>query len=359
MPGISLPAKTNDAALLDFVRAAYPKVIKKEFTDIASQYQQYCVAEWLKSPKQDTGTYLTWPVMYRAMGNAKQVQLYEPDSVSVQDVTAQAHAQWTHMVSTISWDTRELLMAQNNPERIFDLMKARRAATQLSVLELLEANLFGTPTTDAEIQTKPQGIPFWIQRDSSTTAAGAWNGGDPAGITGGAGGLATATYAGWKNWTAGYTLVATDDLVKKMRRTVEKLDFGRPQIVGTDIPDEGKFDPMIYVPTETKLDLEDVVAAQNDNLGFALDPTRNKATFYGVEIKKVPILDTSAWSAILPVYFIDKASFKAFVLKGNFFRESEPMMVNGLNHNQIVVHQDLSYQFICTNRRRNGVISKS
>ncbi len=358
--GLALSAKTNDTTLLDFVRAAYPKVIKKDFTVICQQYQNYIVSDWFRGSrvKQEVGSYLTWPMMYKKTENARHVRMFDEDQIAIQDVNLQGHSQWTHFQWSIGWERRELLMAQNNPEKILDLMKSRRASVQLAALDQLEADLWTAPTADSQIPDVPTGIPFWVQRDATTTPAGAWNGGDPSGITGGAAGITVATTAFHKNYTAGYTSVSASDLVKKMRRAIENLNFTKPAIIGDDIPDEGRYDPAIYMGTEVKLDLEDVVAAQNDNLGFALDATRNKATFYGVPVEKVSYLDGSAWTAIMPVYFIDKGSFHAYVLKGDFFVESEPMKLPKA-HNQFGVFTDATFQFVCNNRRKNGVISKT
>lgn len=356
--GLDIPIK-SDSTMLDLVRAAYPKIIKngKDMTNIAQTYQNYVVSDWFKGDRKKTsdGQYITWPIIGSKLNNVRHVKLYDEDTVANADVMLQGHAQWTHMSWAVAWDRRELDMVSSNPQKLFDLLMVRRAATQMAAMDQLEADLWGAPSSDAEVQTVPQGIPYWVQRYVSSST-GAFLGGDPSGITGGAGGIAVASNAGWYNWGSAYTAVSTADLVKNMRRAVEKLNFAKPAIVADDVPDEGRFEPTIYCGTEVLLSLEDVVAGQNESLGFTLDPTRGKATFYGVPITKAAALDASAWSAIAPVYLIDKASFKLYVLKNNDFRDTPPEPIANA-HNVIAAHVDVSFQFVCTNRRRNGVIS--
>ena len=79
MAGITISQKTNEV-MLDFVRAAYPRVATKEFSAAAQTYQNYICSDWFKGDrvKQETGSYLTWPILWKKLAsNARHVRMFE------------------------------------------------------------------------------------------------------------------------------------------------------------------------------------------------------------------------------------------------------------------------------------------
>ena len=72
------------------------------------------------------------------------------------------------------------------------------------------------------------GIPFWLQKDATTNVNGGFEGGNPAGFSGGAGGIDSDAYPRWRNWTFGYTNVTVDDLVKKVKKALTFTHFMPP-----------------------------------------------------------------------------------------------------------------------------------
>lgn len=349
-------AQKTDAEILDFVRAAYPKVIKKGFAVVCRDLTDYLVAQWFadKRDKQKTGSRASWNIMYRKGSSGKHADWTEKDTVSIQNVTKSGYAQWVHATYNVSWFRQELLMVQNDPDALFDLMAARHASEQIGFLEdVLEPALWGAPTSEEDAQTTPMGIPFWIQKDADTTPAGDWNGGDPSGFSNGAGGLPTATYSGWKNWTAGYTDISNADLFRKMRYSFKKLGFKKPRILNKGQMAESTRNTHLYCGLDTQLDAVDVARTNNDSIGWDLGAGDGETKFYGHELEYIPYLDNDSDA---PIYMVNTDTLFPLVLKGDRFRESEPMMSNE-QHNCFAVYTDLTYQYACDNRRRNGVIS--
>jgi hypothetical protein len=65
----------------------------------------------------------------------------------------------------------------------------------------------------------------------------------------------------------------------------------------------------------------------------------------------VPKLDADTTN---PVYGVDHSTFYPICLRGNYLRESKPM-TDATQHNVYQVFVDLSYNYICLDRRRNWV----
>jgi hypothetical protein len=82
-------------------------------------------------------------------------------------------------------------------------------------------------------------------------------------------------------------------------------------------------------------------------------------TFKKNPIVYVPQLDdTSVFTAATsPVYQIDHGVFYPYCLKGDYLRETGPVVAPN-QHNMYRVFLDLTYNIICTNRRRCAVFGK-
>lgn len=349
-------AQKTDTEMLDFVRAAYPKVIKKDFTVICRDLQDYLVARWFaeKRDKQKTGSRCSWSLMYRKGSSAKHADWMEKDSVSIQNTTRMGYAQWTHFTFNVAWFRQELLMVMNDASALFDLMAARHASEYIGALEdELEPKLWGAPVSEEDAKNTPMGIPFWIQKDPTTTPGGAWNGGNPSGFTSGAGGVDVASYPGWKNWTAGYTDISNADLFRVLRYSFAKLNFKKPRILNKGQSEMNTKRTHIYCGLDSKLDAVDAARNNNDSIGWDLGAGDMEAKFYGHELEYVPYLDNDSDA---PFYLVNEDTLYPITLKGDRFRESEPMISND-HHNCYAVYTDLTYQYVCDNRKANGVVS--
>jgi hypothetical protein len=347
-----------DALAMDFVKAAYPTVLKQEgeFATICQTKQKYMCAEMLNASEEETDLKFTWPVMVNQGVGGRHGLLGEEDSIAVSDVMRYANGNMVHFSENVAWEQREILAAQNNPKKMFTLLKARRASVQLASLDTLEAALWSAPTSAEEAETAPMGIPFWIQKDSGASGNGEFTGGDPSGFTGGAGGLASATYTNWQNWVGVYAAVTDDDLGAKLQSAFLHLKFLAPTgYLGRDIQQPSGDKIKICVNEATYTAIKKMVKDQNDSVGFDIDPVDNGARFQRRAFDWIPYLDADTSN---PIYLIDQAVLKAHHLKGDKFRETGPDKVAG-RHNTIAVFVDLSYQYVATNRKRLGIIHKA
>ena len=126
--------------------------------------------------------------------------------------------------------------------------------------------------------------------------------------------------------------------------------------------DAGRF--RLYVKEATLSSFEDIGESQNENLGRDVAPyggskdvryVTETLTFRKNPIIWIPQLDDAAFTAANnPVYMVDHATFYPVCLKGDFLRETGPNPAPN-QHNVFRTFVDLSYNFVCVNRRRNAV----
>ena len=109
-----------------------------------------------------------------------------------------------------------------------------------------------------------------------------------------------------------------------------------------------------YVNEDTMSSFEDLGEAQNENLGRDIASMDGQIIFRRVPIIWVPKLDEDTTD---PVYMIDHSTFYPVVLKGDYLRESDPKE-SAEAHNAYSIHVDLTYNYVCLDRRRNAVLYK-
>ncbi len=59
-----------------------------------------------------------------------------------------------------------------------------------------------------------------------------------------------------------------------------------------------------------------------------------------------------------PVYMLDHSTFYPVILRGDYLRESDAIRAPN-QHNIYQVFTDLTYNYLCVDRRRNGVAATS
>lgn len=339
------------SAINDLVTATLNELGRLRFSQIATRWQRYEIMKrmMVKDKAQfDSGVGIKRTVMTDHSSAAQNVGMFDVDNVNVGDVLATLSVPWRHTTTNYAFEVRELLM-NRGAEQIVNLLKVRRSDGMISLAESMETSAWNKPTTSSDT-TEPFGFPYWLVYD----ATAGFNGGDPSGFTSGAGGLATATYTRWKNYTGNYTNVTKADLVDKMRTAYRKIRFESP----VDIPDfrKGRGDQYRLYTNETVIKaFEKLGEAQNENLGRDLAPYDDTMSFRRNPIVWVPYLDDNVVQTD-PVYMINMATFYPVFLRGDYLRETGPDKAAN-QHNVKVVHIDLTWNFLCTDRRANAVLA--
>lgn len=329
----------------DFVNTTLALFKKHKWTDISLEHQEYVSAQLVDEKKvvERGGSQISFRVKVKNTGNARNTGLYAQDVTAVEDVVQPGNVPWAKQTTNFSYDIDEDLF-QSDRETIIREMKIRDHDAMSDMAELNEENLWSQPSSTSD--TRPMGIPFWIKKDATTTVAGGFNGGNPTNFSAGAAGISSTTYPRWRNWTFGYTNVTTDDLIKKVKKSLAFTNFMAP------VPHPelafGKAEYCIYTTYRVQEPLERLAESRNDNLGKDLAKYLNTVVIGGTPVKWVPYLESNDTTD--PLYGVNWKSFRPFVKKGCNMRRNKPKEA-ARQHTVREVHIDNWMNYICFNRR--------
>lgn len=335
----------------DFVNLTLPLFKTKKWVDLSLDLTDYVASRVLaKKITERGGPDIRFKVQVKNTGLARSTGLYATDVTGVEDVTTQGIIPWSFQTVNWSYDVLEPLF-QSDRETIISELMVREHDAYNSMAELQEEHLWGAPTSTTD--DRPFGIPFWIQKDASTTPAGAFNGGNPSGFTSGAASISSTTYPRWKNWTFGYTNVTPDDLVKKVKFALYSTNFRAPH----PHPELGfgQSDYHIFTVYDVREALERLAETRNDNLGNDVARYINNVMIGGVPVEAVPYLDSNDTSD--PLYGVNWKAFRPYVKKGVDMKQTRKPAP--LQRNVRQVHYDTAMNYACYNRRACWVGSKA
>lgn len=351
----------------DLVLGTLKELGRARFQQIAQELQFYeVVSMWFRKDKVqfDEGLGIQRNLMISLSKQAKHTGIMSTDSVDIPTLMAQLSVQWRHAMVGWGFAYQELLVNRGKA-LVFNVIRPRRVDALISMAQVIESAAWSAPVSGDTLL--PWGIPFWVVY-SASTAPGGFNGGYPTGFTTLAGIDLTAA-PNFKNYCSTYTAVTKADLISTMRQAHRKIMWKAPVNVA-DYAKGPYANLRLYTDNTTFTNFESVGEAQNENLGRDIAPfggplelkfIEGELTFRRHPIRWVPQLDdttvmTSA-TATNPVYMVDHSTFYPVCLAGDFLRES-PVIRAPAQHNVFRLFIDLSYNYLCTDRRRNAVFSK-
>lgn len=330
----------------DLVQTTLRNLGKPKFTEIVSPLQKHTAMRNLFRKNRiefESGYGFQWDVMVNPSNSAANVGLGSSDNVQIYDTMVQAQADWRNTTANYAWIAQEIDM-NREPSRIVNLLKARRISTMISLAELMEGNFWGPPVAFADNLT-PWGVNTWIVKNATQ----GFNGGAPSGYT--TIGLNPTTYPNWNNYTDQYTNVSPDDLIRKWRRAATFTGF-EPPVDG--IPTFNTGDTYGFYTNYGVLGpLEELLIAQNENIGEDVAKMDGKVTFRRVPVSWVPKLEADTTN---PVYGINWGSFKTYILNGWWLKETHIPNYPG-QHTMAATFLDCTYQMVTTNRRCHFVLA--
>lgn len=336
----------------DFVNLTLSNFKTVQWMDLSMEYPQYIASRVISRYKniERGGPDLRFKLQTKNTGMARHSGLFAQDVTGVEDLTTEGVVNWCKVTGNWSYDIDEPLF-QSDRETIVDTLAVREHSCYNDLAKLNEEDLWGSPTSSSD--NRPSGIPFWIQKDASTTPAGAFNGGNPSGWTGGAAGISSTTVPAWKNWTFGYSAVTPDDVVAKVKKSLYKTNFEAPH----PHPELGfgKADFQIFTVYTVREAMERLAETRNDNLGNDVAKYINNVLIGGVPVDAVHYLDANDISE--PLYGVNWRVLRPFVKKGVNMRRT--VKDSPRQHTVKEVHYDTWYNWICVNRRELWVGSKA
>lgn len=355
----------------DLVASILPDLDRMNWEQIAQNMQDYeMMSHWLKDDKItfNDGLYIKKNLLTQLSGAASHTGMTDTDDVDIPDLMDDMQVPWRHAQTKWGYHYQTDILMNRGKSTINDTVKPRRLAAMIDLAEELEAKAWQVPNTTDKLN--PYGLPYWIVYNATT----GFNGGYPTGPDA----VAHTTIAGlnltdspkFKNYTANYAAVNKVDLLPKMRTALRKTNFRSP-VTKEDMSTKRGNDRRYYIDEATASAFETLGESQNENLGRDLAPYTAGSGNGGVQemdgtltFKKHPLVwvpqldDTSVFTAATsPIYQVDHAVFYPVCLKGDYLREDGPFKAPN-QHNMWRTFMDLTYNFICVNRRRCAIFGK-
>lgn len=335
----------------DMVAGTLRHLGKGKYQQIAQSKQDYEIFQrWFKKDKVmlDSGIGIQRTLMSRLPNSAAHVGMGAVDNVAITDLVDQLQVPWVHAVTSWAVIYQETLMNRGEA-LIYNIIKPRRDGAMLALIEAIESRAWQAPSSSSD-RLNPYGIPYYVVKASGTAG---FNGGAPSGHSTVAG-VSMTTTPNYKNYTWTYTLadgITKLGAIKSTRTALRKCGYRSP-IPGSDYSaSAGRY--CVYVNGDTIEQMTDVGESQNENIGRDLAPPAygvGQLMFRTFDVRWVPELDADASN---PIYTIDHSTFGVYGLKGNWFRESQNNAPN--QHDIVQYFEQLSYNYLCFDRRRNGV----
>ncbi len=334
-------------SLGDLVQTTLRDLGRLRFSEFATNLQVHTAMSNLLRKNRielESGYGIQFDAMVGQTGAAANVGLGASDNVNIVDVMTQGTADWRNSTTNYALIGQEVAM-NREPSRIVNLVQTRRIAAMISLAELMEANFWGPPVALADNLT-PWGVNTWFVKNATE----GFNGGVPTGYTV-IGGINPTTYPNWNNWTYQYVAPSRDDLIRHWRRAARFTGF-RPPVDG--IPTFNTGDEYGYYSNNGVIEpLEEALESQNDNLGNDVGSKDGDLMFHKRPVTWIPKLEADTTN---PVYGIQWGEFKTFILKGWWLKETAVPIYPG-QHTMSAQFVDLTYQWVCKNRRRNFVLA--
>jgi hypothetical protein len=324
------------------------------FQNIAQETQHLEVfSRWFKKDRMDVsgGTAVQRNIMTTLPDSAAHVGLLDPDNPVLQDLMATFSVPWVH--ASTNWIVlRHDALVNKGKAFVFNVVKPRRLGAMTKLAEVIEAKAWSSPLAANTLE--PYGVPYWIVKNATT----GFNGGLPGDHTTLAG-LNLTQHPNFKNYTVTYTALDKADGIPKMRTMHRKVRFKSPfeaPQYATQLADKYR----VYVNETTVGAYETLGEAQNENLGRDVAPMwvgdvarggGGNIMFRGHPIIWIPTLDADTSN---PNYMINHETFRPQVLAGDYLHEHTKEAPN--QHNVVQNFVDISYNYLCVDRRQNGVM---
>ena len=327
---------------------------RPNWNEIASDYQEYTGFNDLLRMRKKTlggGQSVQRQIAVTTPGNARRLGAYAVINSNANDALLQVTS--PHRLYGTNYSVDEYLLAQNqhDPAQIVNEIQKARWGGMQDLAELTEPDIWGVPTDSADTDMI-HGFKYWLVYN----ATAGHNGGAASGFTT-VGGINPTTYAGWKNYTFNYAAVNEDDLLDKWRTASKKCSFKPP----VAIPEYqgGGMDWSWYTTEVVDNALLKLTRNQNENLKLQLYDAGGTPVFRSVPVQWVPALDDANVAAARsdPIYGVNWKTFELNSLTGFFMRELPPIRPSDQPLVR-TVHVFLSFNLLCTNRRKNMIGAK-
>lgn len=319
--------------------------IKGKWTDLSLDYPEYVASQLItdKNVAEFGGPQITFPLQVRNGQQARVTGMWEPDVTGVEDLAIQGTIPWSNLTNNWSYNAMESDV-QTDRETIVQIVLMRDHACKNAMVVLQEQLLWGQPTAAAN-DSRPRGIPYWLQK-AATANAGDFVGGNPSSGLNRAS-INSDTYTSWKNFAWTYINITVDDMIKKVKNSIYETNFIAP----VPMPEiaYGKSDRTIYTNRAVQEPLERLAENRNENLGSDVAKYYQTVTIAGIPVKAVHYLDDN--DTTNPLYGVNWKVFRPYVKRG--WNMKRTVVTPGRpQHLVTTVHYDTMMNYACFDLRQ-------
>lgn len=335
----------------DLVTQTLADLGRGKFTDLMSDYQRTtALKRIIKKEKVQfkSGKALDFNAITNHNNSARGVGLAYTALVNITSSTITGEVPWRHQHWNYAWEHRAIDM-NRDPAKIVDLLQTARIQGIGAGIIYFERNMWRVPASTNEVDF--YGIPYWVVKsNTAVTTNDGFNGLTPSGYSTVAG-IDPNTNSRWRNYATQYTVVSKDDAIRKLRRMLKYTDF-EPLV--DEIPEYNLGDDMcIYTNYPVIAAMEEILEAQNENLGTDVASMDGKPTIHRTPIEWVKELDLDTTN---PIYSINWGELFWAFLKGWYMRETTFDKLPNQPTTGVTFTDNTGNTF-CRNRRRQGVIA--
>jgi len=346
------------------------QAFNRDDIEMTLKHQTYeVVNRWLTGDRKklDGGDCVKTYISLKDTGNAQHVRDYETDTPNVANTDAEVTVNWVHAQSSFTYTMKELAMNLGNRSRVYNLLKTRRQNCLREIADMLEEVAWKTPSS-AQDDRSPHGIPAWLCQADVDGVTGNFYGyvgdyttsDDSESAYADVGGIActSTTNTRWASWYADHNNSLGDGLMKILRRAFRNTKFQSPIVAKQAIDPSSDFSNFrLYTNNDVLDEIEELAIKSDDRVGADLGKYAGGVIFKGIPFKYVDSLNNELTYVYgnNPIFGINHNHFWGYILGGEDFRLNKPMNKVG-QHNVFTVYIDLSYAYICDNRRTGGFL---
>lgn len=340
-----VPPAINVTSLGDLQQTTLPDLNRFHITEIATDIQDFTVMNGLlrqgNTITVDSGKSFQWDVMVNDSGAAAVVGLGYQDKVSIVDTTVQATADWKNVKTDWAMIAQEEQF-NSGIAKIVDLRMLREKAAAISLVQLMEALIWGPPVAITDLLSM-WGFNTWLVKNATE----GFFGGAPSGYT--TIGLNPTTFPRWKNYTFPYTTVDDTDFVRKLNKALRFTDW-KPPVDGLPLLGTGR-ERRFFANYGLIGPIQELLKASNDNLGMDITRYHESVVIQRTPLTWVPFLEADTTN---PIYGIMMGDLKFYRLKNFWMRRTVLDKTPG-HHMVKSEFLDCTGQPVMVNRRRSFV----
>ncbi len=349
-----MPALTG-TGIADIVTSSLPHLGRLKMTDQMSKYHDTIAVKRIfnqKKRKVDSGPEIRFNIINDVGGSFRFVPMGFTATANIKNVLDFGKVPWRFWTWNWSMIDEEEIM-NSGASKIVDLMKSRRISELASMIVGLERHIWTAPDANDEVGIYP--IPYYIVKsNTATTTNDGFNGTLPSGFSTVANidsSAATGTGFRYRNYATQYTTVAKTDLIRKMRRGAVYTNF-KPlteDFANYEVGDDKGW----YTNYPVLSILEEILEAQNENLGKDIASMDGKVMFRGAGMTNVQELDLDTTN---PVYGIQWSVLGFTRMRDRWMKDIKV----GTNPNQptvATVHNVSGCNTTCEDRRQQMVFA--